>query len=373
MFGFDPSSLPGAQQPGSMWQQFASDPANMLGLLNFGLQMLQPVQPGQSSIGHAAQAIGQGVTTIGQQKERTRRQGMKEKQLGLQERRVAADEGRLELEGRRVAEQEATGQVERAGKLQQIQQNERLFPKTISEIDAKIEKLKTGGKVDEAQAEYLRERARLYPSEVNADLKRAEAALTSAKKPSGTEALFESTAQAMVKAGEAKTVDEARARLGMEHFGRSSTSSATVQAANEFEKSWRAANPQQQGESEEAYNTRVGQAKIKFMESKKKGNYNEALAKYLGDNALMIRGPEDESRYKQLFDKAWAAEEPGSKPQAPAAKPQAPAKPGAKGDQSQGAKRSISKAEIQATAKARGIDATALERALKARGHTITD
>lgn len=340
----------------------------MLGLLQFGLQMMQPVQPGQSSIGHAAQAVGSGVTAVGQQKEKTRRQSIEDKTLALTERRVAADEGRLDLEGRRVAETERTGEVDRRGKLQQIAQNEKLFPKTISEIDAKIQKLVAGGKVDEAQAEYLRERARLYPSEVNADLKRADAALKSAEKPSGTEALFESTAQAMVNAGEAKTVDEARARLGMEHFGRSTTSSATVQAANEFEKSWKAANPKQPGESDEAYNTRVGQAKIKFMDTKKKGNYNEGLAKFLGENALMIRTPQDEARYKELFDKAWSAEEPGSKPATPAPA----AKPGAKPAAGKGGK-TYSKAQVEAAAAKHGQTYDALKKALEARGDKVQE
>jgi len=51
---------PRVQELRGKWTQWIAQPGNREGLLQFGLQMSQPIQPGQSFIGHTAQAVGGG-------------------------------------------------------------------------------------------------------------------------------------------------------------------------------------------------------------------------------------------------------------------------------------------------------------------------
>lgn len=44
-----------------MWDSWTSHPSNNAALINFGLQMMQPIGAGQSQMGHFAQAIGAGA------------------------------------------------------------------------------------------------------------------------------------------------------------------------------------------------------------------------------------------------------------------------------------------------------------------------
>lgn len=300
------------------------DKAFQMGLLTAGLNLLQPTPAGQSSLGHAATALGQGVGQMAKTKEQARQVDMDNKKLGLAERqvqqgdeRIALDRARVGHEGQRVktAEELAREQIEDSR--QKRQQNEKLFPKTIEKIDAEIQKMVSGGKVDEAQAEYYKERARLYPQEVLADLKRANAAEISAGKPSGTEAIFESTAAAMVKSGEAKDIDEARAKLGGGQF--------------------------------------LGKSTAKPKDDQKE--YRDALLKFRENEGLLLPKGTDLNKY---FDEnIWNRKPPGSTSggQANAQAPEAP--------------RVVSRAQIAEAAKKRNVPEAAIIKALKDRGHKI--
>lgn len=340
--------------PPNPFMALLDDKAFQMGLLTAGLNMLQPHSPQQTSLGHAAASIGQGVNTMAGVKMQERKNAVEDRRLGFEERkvgqadrqlgqgdvqlqqsgrRVDLDADRVGLEGRRVATGEATAAEEIMTSQQKRAQNEKAFPKTLEKIDAEIGKMVTGGKVDEAQSEFLREKARLYPQEVRADLMRASAAQTTAAnsgKPSASEVIFEKTAQAMLKNGDAETIEEAYAALGSPHF---------------------------QGKG--------GKAKDEQEE------YRKALLAFRSNEGLMLPKGTDLNKY---FDEnIWNREAPtpGS---APAAASPAPAKPGAKpGAQPAPAAptRVVSKAEISEAAKRRGVDEALIIKALRERGHKI--
>lgn len=368
-----PMPMPGVGAPPpapamSPWQRLAAafqDPANQLGLLQTGLQLMQPVQPGQSTAGHVAQAIGSGVTATGQVKEKNRKAKLEERIVGQTDKRIALDEQRVGLEGQRVEDALQNSRVSREAQLQTIEQNKKKFPLTIKELEGKIEKMVADGKLTAEQTEYWKEKARLYPEEVRADLMRAQASVTSAGKPTGAEAMFTATAAAEAKRQGLQpgtpeyeqAYNTTLSELGKNYFGKS-TSSATVRTVEEYMEGWKQENPKKPGESDAAYETRMGQAKTTFMTTKKKGNYNEALTKFLGENAMFIRTPEDEAKYKKLFDSGWNSQEPGKGAPAPAG----------------GAKRSsVSRAEVKAAAASKGVSEAALEAALKKQGVTIVE
>ena len=45
----------------SEWQQWMQQPGNRAGLVQFGLQLMQPVAFGQNALGHFGQAVGSGL------------------------------------------------------------------------------------------------------------------------------------------------------------------------------------------------------------------------------------------------------------------------------------------------------------------------
>lgn len=52
------------------WGQFLSDPKGRAALMSFGLAMMQPVAPGQSSLGHFGQAIGNAAGSLQEEEAR---------------------------------------------------------------------------------------------------------------------------------------------------------------------------------------------------------------------------------------------------------------------------------------------------------------
>lgn len=283
----------------TVWDQLSSSPAAQMALLTFGLNALQPVKPGQTQLGHLAQSAGAGVGAFGQQKAIERKKEVEDKTLAQTDRRIDLDEQRVGLEGRRVSETEKSGEVQRRELEQKIGHNEKLYPKTIEKIDAEISRMIADGKLTAAQEGFWRERARLYPAEVSADLKKANAAMISATKPSGTEAIFESTAQAMFKSGEAKSVDDARAQLGGQFFSKSKGGgTAEATRINEFIESWKAANPKGEAESDQDYEKRLGSARQEFLRTSKSKDYATEKMKFLATSI-------DKERDADTFDKLW--------------------------------------------------------------------
>lgn len=344
--------------PMSPWQRlvqtFQNDRSLQMGLLQMGLSMMQPVPVGQSPLGHAATAIGQGVNTMGSVKEKDRTIQLQDRQMKQTDRRIAADEARVDLEGRRVTDAEKTSDVQRQVELQKIEHNKKLYPKAIEKIDTEIQKMISGGKVDEAQAEYYRERARLYPQEVLADLKRANAAELSAGKPSGAEAIFEETATAMAnesapgkKKGDPdwdKAYNSAKSKLGGAHFGRTAGSTAS-QTVETYMDSWSKseAGKKKPAESDADYEKRFNAEKTRFMSSKKLDDYDDKKLKYMSEGLT----PQDREARGKEFDRVHG---------------KAPAGEGKK----------VSKKQIEAEAKQLGIKPQALEKALRDKGVEIT-
>lgn len=380
----DPRTVqPPAASPGSqIWQALSSDPSLQMMLLTMGLNLMQPRDPTQTSMGHAAQAIGQGVNAASAVKQREYERKVQERQLGQTDTRIGLDQQRVDLERERVDETKKTGDVQRKKIQQDIANNEKLMPKTIAKLDAEIDKMVADKGLTGQQEAFWRERARLYPEEIRADLKRAqaslksaeasqlsaEASMRSAKKPTGAEALFVSTATAeanrVAKKGTPeweKAFNEAKAKLGSEYFGKSSSTSATVQTTEQFKQAWMQANPKGDAETPEAYNRRVGEAVAGFMTSKKKGNYNEQLAKFLGENKIMMRGPEDEEEYIRIFDRAWNRPEGGANTSTRAGGSVQPAS----GEGGQPRRQSVTMEEIRRSAQARGVKPEVLLNALK--------
>ena len=99
---FDPTMQPGPQgqatdvsQPGAlrqMWDNWTSRPENNAAMINFGLQMMQPVPAGQSRMGHFGEALGAGLEAGGRvssQEEARQKveeeEALKERAMGLKE------------------------------------------------------------------------------------------------------------------------------------------------------------------------------------------------------------------------------------------------------------------------------------------------
>lgn len=374
-FGSQPGNFSaGAEVPQeSVWSRMASsiknDPALQLGLLTIGLNMMQPIQPGQTSMGHLAQAVGQGVNTIGSTRDAEFKRKMTERQVGQGDRRlditetgqkeqvrqgderIATDRDRVGLEKRRVQTGERVADSQIASEEQKRTQNEQMFPRLLAKADTEIDRLVAAGKLDGAQADLIREKARLYPKEVDADLRRArasevsaQASATSAGKKSAQENIFETTAQAMVKSGEAKTIEEAYSSLGQEMLGksRSGSTSATVQAADSYVEAWTKANPKGADETPEAYEQRKGAAKLRFMESKKQDDYLTGWLK-AGENAL---DPDEAVELRRQYDEQWRK----TKGEIPSVSPTGAAPSG-----QPKVRDVVSKADVAATAKKYGI------------------
>lgn len=362
------AQLPPATMAPNPWavagDKLRADRGLQLALLNFGLTALQDRAPGQSSMSQIARAGQAGVGTYMQFENQQAQRAMQERQMQQTDKRIELDEQRVGLEGRRVAEGEQTGAVQRKVAEDENRRKEKLFPKTLEKVDQEIEKMKTGGQVDEAQAKLLKEKARLYPQEVRAALMNAQANLKRAGKPGSVMEILDATADAMVKSGKAESVDAARAELGAEYFSKrgSGSSPAAVQTADEYLETWKGANPKRQGETDEQYNQRASAAKEAFMTTKKKDDYASGLAKHLADNALIHQG--DPAKMKIIADSYAYAQQEAAKRQPGGPAPEAPkAEP----------RKAVKRSEIEATAKARGVPAKQIEEALKKRGVKIED
>jgi hypothetical protein len=61
------TSADASQKPtlSKMWDNWTSRPENNAALINFGLQLMQPIGPGQSRLGHWGEAIGAGAEASG--------------------------------------------------------------------------------------------------------------------------------------------------------------------------------------------------------------------------------------------------------------------------------------------------------------------
>lgn len=329
----------------SGWQLFSkklqTDPAWQMALLSFGTNLMQPVQPGQSKAGHFGQALTQGANTLSATQQGIRKAGLEERRVAADERRVAADETRVRHEGRRVDVVEKTADEQIKESQQKRAHNEKLYPKTIEKLDADIKKLVAAGKVDEAQAEFLSERARLYPQEVQADLRRASAAERSADKPGQTTEMFAMTAQAMVDSGEVKTLPEALSKLGAAHFGKAGgKASSTVQNRNQMREELKKAHPKEASESDEAFEQRISKALLEFEKTSKKKEFFDAKVDFLKNSI-------DKGQDQKVFDDLWKSsgrEFPeGYKP----------------------TRTSVTRAEIKATAQANSMSEKDVERLIK--------
>lgn len=283
-------------------QRFKSDPAWQLALLSFGVNMMQPRPMGQTAAGHVGQSIAAGMGTYGKQKQIEYQHAVQDRQLGQTDKRIGLDEQRVGLEERRVAEGEKTGSVQRTEMQQRIDENTQKFPKILKELDAKIDAAVASKEVSEQTAELLKERVRLYPREIWAKTASARASLISAGKPTGLLQLVDATADAMVKSGEAKTIDEARSLLGQKALGKSG--GAAGQNITEFKAAWMAQHPKLEDESDDDYQTRIapelGKAVQGFLS---KENYTAELNKRMA-TAL----PGEERKARRAFNDDWIAQ-----------------------------------------------------------------
>lgn len=264
-------------------EKVRTDPAYQMAALNFGAQLMQPLPPGQTLTGHFGTALAAGADTLVKGQELSRK-------ADLDERRTRAEETL-------VNEKVQTGALDRTALSQKIAQNEKTFPKLISELDQKIANMVSQGKLQESQAEYYKERARLYPQEVAADLKRAGAAETRANAEGGTMQMFSATAKAMAKA-EGITEEEAYSRLGQQYFGRAGKASAGVQTLDALKKEWKTANPKGADETPEAYEQRAAKEGLRlFREQKSKDYFSEKMD--------FLKNSLDRERDSQEFDRMW--------------------------------------------------------------------
>lgn len=94
-----------ASQPGAlkkMWDNWTSRPENNAAMLNFGLQLLQPVAPGQTQLGHFASAIGAGAEASGRNVAAQEERQLAEQKAGLAEREETRKEAETAAYGELV-------------------------------------------------------------------------------------------------------------------------------------------------------------------------------------------------------------------------------------------------------------------------------
>lgn len=82
----------GEQSGGGWWDKLMGDDKFRQALLRTGLQMMQPVQPGQSPLGAGAAAISGGADYLQQLKNLEKKQNLEERHTAAQERTAAASE-----------------------------------------------------------------------------------------------------------------------------------------------------------------------------------------------------------------------------------------------------------------------------------------
>lgn len=366
---------PAAQQQGvvappmSPWQRlvqtFQNDRSLQMGLLQMGLQMMQPVQPGQTTAGHFAQAVGSGVNTIGSVKEKDRTAQLQERQMKQTDTRIGLDEQRVELERRRVAEGEKSGAVGREAQLQQIEENRKKFPLTIKELEGRIEKMAKDGELDDARKSVLLEEIRYMPEKIQQEWKRLSIAEKAGDKPGASERLLEAVARASASnqgltpgtPEYQKAYNEKFEELGGAALSRTGGgSSASERTLESYMGAWKTKNPKKEGESEADYAKRVAAAQTTYMTEKKQGSYRERLTKAMAENAAMLNTPERRQAFIDAFDQA---------------EKHADAKEGAGATQAAGKGDKVTKARIKEDAKILGVTPESLEAQLKAKGVVI--
>lgn len=328
------------QGPSSPFDGLRIDPMQAA-LLRLGTELMQPRPVGQTSTGQVGRAVQAGVGSFFERQ--------------AAEQKGAAETKRLGLEERQVVEREKTGAVERTGAEQKIRHNEAAFAPTIKKLDQEIERMRSQGALDDAQARYYQERARLYPQELDADLMRAQAARASAAKPTAGESearLFESTIQAMVRA-EGISEDEARTRLGVSHFGRGGRTAAGVQTLDALKREWKIANPKEETETPQAYEQRASKNALQMQTQRKQQTYFEQKMDFLNKSGILYNSADEA---EAAFDRYWAGA--GNELPAPATSK---------------TRREVTMSEVLTTARARGVSPAKIIDALKARGIVVKD
>lgn len=310
-----PSNPQEMQERQSGWatlmQKLETDPTYSTALMRLGTNLMQPVAQGQTPLGQSGLAIQDAMNYFTFQQGERRRAGLDVAESQRRERGVNVAE-RREATGERVAESQIqSADVQRRGEEQRIKQNEKLYPMTLKKMQQEIDASVSRGIVDEAQAEFLRQRARLYPAEVAAEINRAEAQARAAGKP-GEYDILQAVAAATAKA-EGISPDEALAKLGGARYGKSS--GAGAQTLIQQERIIRSANPKQEGETPEAWNQRISAILQKQMQTAKGKDREESRIKFITDNPYMARSPQEAAK---MFDEMYPGGE-GSAP--PAAAP----------------------------------------------------
>ena len=82
-------------KPGGLrqaWSDWSSRPENTSAMINFGLNLLQPIPPGQSQMGHFAEALGAGLAGGGEVSKQEEERGKYEEAQTLKEREEARKE-----------------------------------------------------------------------------------------------------------------------------------------------------------------------------------------------------------------------------------------------------------------------------------------
>lgn len=75
-----------------MWDVWTSRPENNAAMINFGLQLLQPIAPGQSRVGHFAEAVGGGAEALQRNVAAQQERELAEQKADLAERGMATKE-----------------------------------------------------------------------------------------------------------------------------------------------------------------------------------------------------------------------------------------------------------------------------------------
>lgn len=90
-----PNAVSAASPPAatpSLWDKLMSDDNFRAALMRTGLQMMQPIQPGQTPLGHSANAITGGLDYLQSARARQKQDELAKQKLGLETRQVGAQE-----------------------------------------------------------------------------------------------------------------------------------------------------------------------------------------------------------------------------------------------------------------------------------------
>jgi len=77
---------------GKLWNAWTSRPENNAAMINFGLQLMQPRAPGQTALGHWAEAAGAGAEATQRNVKAEEERQQAEEKMALEERKVASSE-----------------------------------------------------------------------------------------------------------------------------------------------------------------------------------------------------------------------------------------------------------------------------------------